>query len=110
MRSSLKYFLGAVSIAILVSPLWARTDEMDLTVDHPIMVGTTKLDPGEYQVKADEDKSTVEIIRDGMTVATAPGHWERLAKKADYSEASYNTNALISIQFEGSQESFQVGK
>ena len=110
MRSSLKYVLAAASLAIIVSPAWARTDSMDLSVDHPFVVGTTTLQPGTYEVKADEDKDMLQVQQDGKTVATVQGHWAKLAHKPDYSSAQYNGNALQEVSFEGNSMEFQVGK
>jgi hypothetical protein len=81
---------------------------MTLNIDHSIMVGTTSLPAGEYEVKADEDKTDLVITRGGKVVVDAQGKWIRLPKKADDDTVQYNANKLTEVDFEGNAEAFQV--
>ena len=108
MRSSTRYVLAALAFIALSTPAWARKDQMTLNVDHEITVGTTKLPAGEYEVKADEDKTDLTLTKDGKVVADAPGHWVKMAKKADDDQVQYSANRLVEVDFGGSAEAFQL--
>lgn len=94
----------AVAAALVLSlPIWARTDSAQLVVDHPVTIGTQQLEPGTYNIKANDGDKQVNIVRadNGKTVASVPCEWVQLAQKARQTEVLFNADHVVEIDFSG---------
>ena len=65
---------------------------------------------GNYQLRAEEGQSNLEIIHDGKVVATVPCSWMQLPSKAEYSEVQSNANQVTQVQFSGRTEAIQFNR
>ena len=109
MKISLKFILGASALIGLAMPLWAHTDEMTLHLDKATLVGKTQLAAGDYQVKADESKKDLKVIKDGTVVADVPGHWVNLSTKPENDQSLIEGDRVSQFEFEGQLQSFVIG-
>lgn len=112
MRWSAKQYLGGLAILFLALPVWARPDktytaEWDNT--QATTIGSTKVEPGTYTVKAHENQDQLDIVQNGRLVAQLPCHWITLPKKASDTEVDTNHNQIVKVEFQGKTEAVRVG-
>jgi hypothetical protein len=94
----------AVAAALVLSlPMWARTNSAQLVIDHPVTIGTQQLEPGSYNVKANDGENQINIVRsdNGKTVASVPCEWVQLAQKPRDTEVVFNADRVVEIDFGG---------
>ncbi len=98
-----KTCLTVVAVLVLSLPIWARTDSAQLVIDHPVTIGTKQLEPGTYNIKANDGENQVNIVRadDGKTIASIPCEWVQLAQKPRETEVLFNAERVVEIDFGG---------
>jgi hypothetical protein len=105
-----KTCLAVVAVLVLSLPIWARTDSAQLVVDHPVTIGTQQLEPGTYNLKANDGDKQISIARadNGKIVASVPCEWVQLAQKARQTEVLFNADRVIEIDFSGKTEAVAI--
>jgi hypothetical protein len=98
-----KTSLTLVAVLALSLPIWARTDSAQLVIDHPVTIGTQQLEPGTYNIKANDGENEVNIVRadNGKTIASVPCEWVQLAQKPRETEVLFNADRVVEIDFGG---------
>jgi hypothetical protein len=98
-----KTCLTAVALLALSLPIWARTNSAQLSIDHPVTIGTQQLAPGTYELKANDAQNQINVVRaeDGKTIASIPCEWVQLAQKPRQTEVLFNADRVIEIDFSG---------
>jgi hypothetical protein len=98
-----KTSLTVVAVLALSLPIWARTDSAQLVIDHPVTIGTQQLEPGTYNIKANDGENEVNIVRadNGKTIASVPCEWVQLAQKPRETEVLFNADRVVEIDFGG---------
>jgi hypothetical protein len=66
--------------------------------------------PGNYQLRAEEGQSELQVIHDGKVVATVPCHWTKLTNKPANSEVQINDNQVTQVQFGGRIEAIEFNQ
>jgi hypothetical protein len=64
-------------------------------------IGSTQLQRGQYQLRAEEGKSELQVIQKGKVVATIPCQWIQLPAKASYSQVLTDADKVAQVQFGG---------
>jgi hypothetical protein len=105
-----KTCLAVVAVLVLSLPIWARTDSAQLVIDHPVTIGTQQLEPGTYNIKANDAEKQISIVRadNGKTVASVPCEWVQLAQKARQTEVLFNADHVVEIDFSGKTEAVAI--
>jgi hypothetical protein len=98
-----KTSLTVVAVLALSLPIWARTDSAQLVIDHPVTIGTQQLEPGTYNLKANDGENQISIVRadNGKTIASVPCEWVQLAQKPRETEILFNADRVVEIDFGG---------
>jgi hypothetical protein len=102
-----KHVLAGFAAFILVTPVWARTYKASWTVNTPVSIGGTQVKAGEYQLNADDAKKELTVLQNGKVLATVPGQWVKLPKKADYNAIDTDGGKVSQVRFGGSDQAFQ---
>ena len=104
-----KSYLAAIAILGLSLPLWAHTDSVPLQVDHTLTIGTQQLEPGNYNLKANDGDKQLSVVRisDGKTIATVPCQWVDLSQKARQSEVVTDANRVVQVEFDGKNKAIE---
>jgi hypothetical protein len=104
-----KKFIATLAFCFAALPAWAaHMDSMDWTPDQPVTIGTTQIQPGDYQLKAEEGKSELQVTAKGKVVATVPCTWTQLPAKAADSEVSTDGVRVTGVQFAGRPSAIQI--
>jgi hypothetical protein len=82
MRFGKKHILAGLATLIFVIPTWARTYKTSWTVLTPVTIGGTQVKVGDYQLNGDDTKKELTVLQNGKVLATVPGQWIKLPKKA----------------------------
>jgi len=101
----------AVAAALVLSlPIWARTDSAQLVVDHPVTIGAQQLEPGTYNLKANDGEKQINVVRadNGKIVASIPCEWVQLALKARQTEVLFDADRVVEIDFSGKTEAVAI--
>ena len=101
----------AVAAALVLSlPIWARTDSAQLVVDHPVTIGAQQLEPGTYNLKANDGEKQINVVRadNGKIVASIPCEWVQLAQKARQTEVLFDADRVVEIDFSGKTEAVAI--
>ena len=102
-------FLVAVAGLALATSAWAaHLDTTTFTATQPTTFGTKTLDPGDYELRAQESGNQLEVLRDGKVVAQVPVRWVTLPQKSSDSEVTTNNNVVQQVQFSGRTEAVQL--
>jgi len=107
MRFRFLQVFAILAVLALSAPIWARTKSVDLHLTDPSTIGTTQLQPGEYQLKADEGASQVTVVRHGKVVAQVPCHWVQLQTKPNQSQVLFTSNQITEVDFGGDTQAAQ---
>lgn len=90
-------FIGILAIfaVALMSAAPARADKTtkNISFDHAVMIGGTKLPAGEYTLVIDGEHLTVKV--EHKIVAQATVHWEARDEKPDRNSVLYGDNNLV---------------
>jgi hypothetical protein len=111
MRRSSKYYLAGLAALLLAAvPALARTDSSHFQIDQPTQIGQTQLQPGDYEIRADEGGNSLDILQNDHKVAEVPCHWVELTKKANDNQLATQNHKVTQIEFAGRTEAIQVSK
>jgi hypothetical protein len=103
-----RYFFAGLAALILVMPLWAHTYKEAWNVGTPVSIGGTEVKVGSYQLNADDSKKELTVLQNnGKVLATIPGQWIKLPKKADFTTVETNGGKVTQVEFGGSDQAFQ---
>jgi hypothetical protein len=102
-----KHVFAGLAAFILVMPVWARTYKASWTVNTPLTIGGTQVKKGDYQVNADDAKKELTVLQNGKVLATVPGQWVKLPKKADDNAIDTDGGKVSQVRFGGSDQAFQ---
>ena len=73
-------------------------------------IGTTQIQPGQYELKAEEGKSELQVLQKNKVIATVPVHWTTLPAKAQSSEIQTDGNKVTEVEFGGRAEAAQINQ
>ncbi len=107
MRFRFLQVFAILAVLALSAPVWARTKSVDLRVTDTSTIGSTQLQPGEYQLKAEEGANQVTILHHGKVVAEVPCHWVQLQSKANQSQVLFTSNQITEVDFGGDTQAAQ---
>lgn len=107
MRLGAKHVLAGLAALILVMPVWARTYKALWIVNTPVTIGGTQVKVGDYQLNADDAKKELTVLQNGKVLATVPGQWVKLPKKADGNAIDAEGGKVTQVRFGGSDQAFQ---
>jgi hypothetical protein len=108
MRLGIKHMLAVLAALFLVIPIWARTYKASWSVTTPVTIGGTQVKVGDYQLNADDSKKELTVLQNGKVLATVPGQWVKLPKKADFTNIETDNGKVTEVQFGGSDQAFQL--
>jgi hypothetical protein len=108
MRIHAKHFLTGIAVVALALPVGAQTRSTDLSIDHPETIGTTQLQPGDYELRVKADATQLDVVRDGNVVAQVPCQWVQLPTKAAVTQIQANGDKITEIDFAGQTAAVQI--
>ena len=100
------YLTGMAAILTLTMPVWSRTFKQSVILDKSETLGSAQLNPGSYDLTADDSKTELNILQRGKVIATVPGKWNKLPKKASDSTVMTDGPKITEVQFSGSDQEF----
>ena len=108
-----KQCLGMLAVIALAFPVWARSPKLptftaDWFTDHAMKIGNIQIETGHYTLSAQEDKNTLDVMRDGKMVAQVPCQWVQLSKKAANTEIESDNNQVTEVEFAGKTEAVEM--
>jgi len=113
MSFTAKAYIGALAIAALTLPVWARssehTDSTTFDTFQSQKIGQTELQPGHYTLKATESQNQLEILQNNKVIATVPCTWVQLSNKAKNSEITSDKDHVTGVEFQGRIEAVKIG-
>jgi len=71
-------------------------------------IGSMQVQPGQYELKAEEGKSELQVIAKNKVIATVPIQWTKLPTKARASEIVTDGSKVTEVEFGGSAEAAQI--
>jgi hypothetical protein len=99
----------ALVFSLAAFPLWAaHTYSTDWSPINSITIGTAQIQPGQYQLKAEEGKLEVKVMQKNKVVATVPCHWKQLPAKPHDSEIVTDGGKVTEVQFSGSIQAVEI--
>jgi hypothetical protein len=107
MRFRFLEVFAVLAVLALSAPVWARTKSVDVHLTEASTIGSTQLQPGEYQLKAEEGASQVSIVHRGKVVAEVPCHWVQLQSKPSQSQVLFTSNQITEVDFGGDTQAAQ---
>lgn len=111
MTSNGKKYLAIFAFSLITLPLWAaHMDSMSWEPIQPVTIGSTQVMPGQYQLRAEEGQSNVEVLQNGKVIATVPCNWMQLPTKAENSEVQTDNNKVTQVEFSGRTEAIQFNR
>ena len=108
MRIQGKYLVTFAAVAMMSLPVWARGESTPYLVDTPTQIGSTSLQPGQYELKVEPNSDHVTVYRDGKEVATAPCQWITLSKKSPETMVQTAQGRVTEIDFGGKTEAVKL--
>ena len=109
--SSSRRYLSVFAFFLLTSPVWgAHIDSMSWQPTEPTTIGSAQVMPGNYQLRAEEGESELEVIQDGKVMTKVPCRWTQLPNKAADSEVQTDNNQVTQVQFGGRSEAIQFNR
>jgi hypothetical protein len=101
----------ALAFSLAAFPLWAaHSYSTDWSPTQSITIGTTQIQPGQYQLKAEEGKSELQVIQKNKVIATVPVHWTTLPSKPGSSEILTDGTKVTAVEFGGRTEAVQINQ
>jgi hypothetical protein len=108
LRLNTKKSLAILAFSFTAIPVWAaHVDSIDWAPARSMTIGTTQIQPGQYQLKAEEGKSELQVIAKGKVIATVPCHWTALPSKPQSSEILNDGDKVTEVQFGGRPSAVQ---
>jgi hypothetical protein len=108
MRLSMKHVLAGFAVLTMTMPVWAHTYKEPLDLGKKTMLGTTQLNPGSYELSADDTAQSLNILQKGKVIATVQGQWVKLPQKAEAPSTVSDGDKITQVQFGGSNQAFQL--
>jgi len=71
-------------------------------------IGTTQVKPGQYELRAEEGKSELQLLQHNKVIATVPVHWTTLPTKPRDSQIATDSGKVTQVQFAGRTEAAQI--
>lgn len=94
--------IGGLALLLSAIPAWAgHTYMVEWNVTEPTAIGGTEVKPGDYEIKAEEGQSQLQLLSHGKMLAQVPCHWIQLPSKAIASGVGTESNKVTSVEFEG---------
>jgi|SRR5580704_6218714 hypothetical protein len=107
MRIRAKYLLAGLGVAILSLPALAHTESTGMNLTETTTIGSTQLNPGDYEFKLKDGASKVEVEQNGHVVAEVPCQRIQLSRKSLNSQVVITENKITEIDFSGKTEALQ---
>ena len=73
-------------------------------------IGSTQVQPGQYELKAEEGKSELQVLQGKKLIATVPIQWTKLPAKARSSEVIADSGKVTEVEFGGRAEAAQISQ
>ena len=109
MRLSVKKCFIALALSVAAFPVWAAHNySTDWSPTEPMTIGTTQVKPGQYELRAEEGKSEVQVLQHNKVIATVPVHWTTLPAKSRDSQITTDGGKVTQVQFAGRNEAAQI--
>ncbi len=108
MHLKAKHYLAGLAVLAMSIPAWAHTYKEPLDISKGTSVGSTKLNPGSYELSADDTTQSLNILQKGKVIATVPGQWVKLPQKAEAPSTVSDGDKITQVQFGGSNQAFQL--
>ena len=109
MPSNAKKSFVVLALSIAAIPAWAaHSYSTDWSPETPITIGSTQIKPGQYELKAEEGKSELQVLQKNKVIATVPIQWTKLPTKARASEIVTDGSKVTEVEFGGSAEAAQI--
>ena len=111
MRSNAKKSFVVLALSIAAIPVWAaHTFSTDWSPAQPMTIGSMQVQPGQYELKAEEGKSELQVLQKNKVIATVPIQWTKLPTKARASEIVTDGSKVTEVEFSGSAEAAQISQ
>ena len=111
MRSNTKKSLVVLAFSFAAIPAWAaHSYSTDWNPETPITIGNTQIKPGQYELKAEEGKSEIQVIQRSKVIATVPIQWTKLPTKAQSAEILTDGSKVTEVEFAGRNEAAQISQ
>src|ERR1017187_4774585 len=98
-------FISLILSSITLPICAARTDSASWTPTQPMTIGNTEVEPGTYQLRADEEWNEVDIMQGGKVIAEVPCYWRLLPKKPGETNIKTESDLVTEVQFRNRPES-----
>ena len=110
MEIRMKTCFAVVAALVLSLPIWARTDSAHLVVEHTVTIGAQQLEPGTYNIRANDGGKEISIARadNGRVVASVPCEWVQLPQKARQTAVRFDADRVVEIDFSGKTEAVAI--
>lgn len=106
-----KKYLAVLAFSLVALPVWAaHTDSLSWEPTQAVRIGSAQVMPGQYELRAEEGQSNVEVMHNGKVVAAVSCNWVKLPRKADNSEVQTNSNQVTQVEFSGRSEAIQFNR
>lgn len=100
--------LAVLAVLAFSAPVFARAMSQPLDLDQPARIGSTTLQAGHYDLKADLNSDQVRVMQNRKLVATVQGKIVTLGKKAPYGAVIFDGRRIQEIQFSGTVEAIDI--
>ena len=102
MKLNWKNTLGCVALLAMALPVWARSESAEFVADQPTTIAGFTLQPGDYQLKADDSTNQVTVVdSNGKVVTQVPCTWFQLSQKADATQVITDQSKVTELDFGG---------
>lgn len=94
-----------LSSVALAAPVFAKPVNKNINITHAAKLGKADLSAGEYHLKIDGNRATVQ--KGGRVLAEAEGRWEDRASKSDYDAVLIGNDGQVKeVRFSGQTRVF----
>ena len=106
------FAIAAVVALAVAAPVWAHTDNVQITFNQKTDVAGTTLQPGSYEFRVTPTNPEVEIVntKDHKVVATVQGKWVNLNSKAPYTQVLSDRSQVQEIDLSGRTEAIRFAQ
>jgi hypothetical protein len=109
LHSIRKKAVAILAFSLAALPLWAaHTFSTDWSPAQPITIGTTQIQPGQYELKVEEGKPDLKVLKNNKVIATVPVHWTTLPAKPANSQIQTDGSKVTGVQFGGHAAAIQI--
>ena len=102
--------LAILAVVALSALLFARSMSMSqpLNLTKPATIGSTTLEPGQYQLTANLTSDQVLVKHNGKLVATVTGKTVTLNNKSPYGAVVFDGSKIHEIDFSGKTQAIRI--